>query len=127
MSHILIIEDDPTIVSDACRALRRRGHEVTVAFDGSEGYLSAIGERPDLVLLDLALPGFSGRQVLALLARSRDTARIPVLLLQSDGAAGRLPPTDLGNRVGSIEVPFAPRDLVDAVEQALDRRAVPAA
>lgn len=83
MSHVLIIEDDQDVVAIVAHHLRKCGHEVSIAYDGSEGYLTAVRERPDLVLLDLMLPGFTGQQVLHLLRANPDVKRTPILVLSA--------------------------------------------
>ncbi|MFG0316946.1 MAG: response regulator transcription factor [Planctomycetota bacterium JB042] len=95
MSHVLIIEDDEDVVAVVAHHLRKHGHSVSVAYDGSEGYLTAVRERPDLVLLDLLLPGFTGQQVLHLLRTNPDVRGTPILVLSAlEGAERRTAAAD---------------------------------
>jgi DNA-binding response OmpR family regulator len=90
MARLLLIEDDADLVALLSFRLRRAGHEVRVAYDGSEGYFAALREQPDLILLDLLLPGFTGHQLLHLLRANPDVGRTPVIVLSAldDAQAG---------------------------------------
>ncbi|MEV7418663.1 response regulator transcription factor [Streptomyces sp. NPDC089919] len=82
MPRVLLIEDDPSIREGVGLGLRRRGHEVRAAETG-EGGLAALAEfRPDLVLLDLMLPGMNGVQVCR---RIRETSQLPIIMLTARG------------------------------------------
>ncbi|MFJ5552029.1 response regulator [Streptomyces sp. NPDC093225] len=82
MPRVLLIEDDPSVREGVGLGLRRRGHEVRAAETG-EGGLAALAEfRPDLVLLDLMLPGMNGVQVCR---RIRETSQLPIIMLTARG------------------------------------------
>jgi DNA-binding response OmpR family regulator len=82
---ILIVDDDPDIVETLDFALRRRGYSVRVAYDGQEALASAKTSPPDLMLLDVMLPGCNGYEVSRRLKdwmRQRgDVSRFPIMLL----------------------------------------------
>ncbi|MFJ3040486.1 MULTISPECIES: response regulator [Streptomyces] len=82
MARVLLIEDDPAVQRGVSLALKRRGHEVTVAGSGETGLLSLERHRPDLVLLDLMLPNMSGLEVCR---RIRESKRIPIIILSARG------------------------------------------
>lgn len=82
--RILIIEDEPGIVSFVRRGLEARGHQVVDADNGLDGVLLALDESTELVLLDIALPGLDGHEVLARI-RARRPA-LPVLMLTARDA-----------------------------------------
>src|SRR3954470_24783876 len=65
MAKVLVIDDEPAIVRFLVRALDASGHVVLAAHDGAEGLRLAAERRPDLVILDLVMPGLSGMAVLA--------------------------------------------------------------
>jgi len=111
--HVLIIEDDAELVSATCRTLRPAGYEVSVAFDGSAGYFTAVGRRPDVIILDLDLPGFAGRHMLELLTSSPDTANTPVLAITTDPDFDRRN----GGIVEVLQKPFQPSDLLGHVDR----------
>ncbi|WP_338676420.1 response regulator transcription factor [Streptomyces sp. SCSIO 30461] len=82
MPRVLLIEDDPSVREGVELGLRRRGHEVRSAATGEAG-LAALGEfRPDLLLLDLMLPGMNGVQVCR---RVRESSQLPIIMLTARG------------------------------------------
>ncbi|WP_329377509.1 response regulator transcription factor [Streptomyces sp. NBC_01351] len=82
MPRVLLIEDDPSIREGVGLGLRRRGHEVSAAETGEEGLALLASFRPELVLLDLMLPGINGVQVCR---RIRDTSEVPIIMLTARG------------------------------------------
>ncbi|BFO18586.1 hypothetical protein SHKM778_49740 [Streptomyces sp. KM77-8] len=82
MPRVLLIEDDPSVREGVELGLRRRGHEVRAAATGEAG-LAALAEfRPDLMLLDLMLPGMNGVQVCR---RVRERSQLPIIMLTARG------------------------------------------
>ena len=84
--HILIVDDDRTILESMARLLRFGKYRVSTAFNGAEGIEHAILDRPDLILLDMSMPEMDGRQVIASL-RERQAGDIPVILITGNGQA----------------------------------------
>ncbi|UQX03756.1 response regulator transcription factor [Streptomyces sp. RerS4] len=82
MSRVLLIEDDPSIREGVGLGLRRRGHEVCAAETGEAGLALMAGFHPELVLLDLMLPGINGVQVCR---RIRETSEVPIIMLTARG------------------------------------------
>ena len=87
MAHILVVEDDTFVAKILTIGLQRAGHSTILVEDGREVFSSAREHTPDLILLDVLLPGMDGFQVLKQLKRHPTTQHIPVLMLtaQSDG------------------------------------------
>jgi two-component system cell cycle response regulator DivK len=81
MAKILVIEDNPANMKLACLLLRNAGHEVLCALDAETGLAVARADRPDLVLMDIQLPGMDGLAATALLKQDPVTAGIPVIAL----------------------------------------------
>ena len=81
MAKILIIEDNPTNMTLAVFLLQSAGHTVVSAVDAEGGLTLARDEHPDLVLMDIQLPGMDGLQATALLKRDEETRAIPVIAL----------------------------------------------
>lgn len=79
MARILLVEDDETIRMALQFALGKAGYDVVVAEDGAEGLLKAQNEAPDLILLDIMLPGFSGIHITRTLRQAGN--RTPIILL----------------------------------------------
>ena len=81
MNQVLIVEDDASLVLGLTAALEAEGHEVRVARTGPDGLRFALEGRPDLILLDLMLPGMSGFEVCKRLRDQR--VKCPVIMLTS--------------------------------------------
>jgi two-component system cell cycle response regulator DivK len=81
MAKILIVEDNPANLKLASFLLTRVGHTVLHAVDAESGMAQAIAELPDLILMDIQLPGMDGLAATALLKRDPVTAGIPVIAL----------------------------------------------
>ncbi|MCX5582374.1 response regulator [Streptomyces erythrochromogenes] len=82
MPRVLLIEDDPSIREGVGLGLRRRGHEVRAAETGEDGLALMTSFHPELVLLDLMLPGINGVQVCH---RIRQTSEVPIIMLTARG------------------------------------------
>ena len=81
MARICIIDDSPTDVHALTTMLESGGHKVCSAAAAEEGIAMVRRERPDLVLMDIVMPGMSGFQATRLLSHDHDTAGIPVLIV----------------------------------------------
>jgi DNA-binding response OmpR family regulator len=89
MAHILIVEDDALIAKILTIGLQRADHTIFLVCDGTEAFAYARDHTPDLIVLDVMLPGMNGFQILSQLKHHPTTRAIPVLMLtaQSDGAS----------------------------------------
>ena len=117
MAKILVIDDEPGIVRFVHRALEADGHTVHTASDGAEGLRVAAEVNPDLVVLDLLMPGISGMGVLAALLAEAPHSRVLVLSAVGDVQA-RVRCLDLG-AVDFLAKPFAVSELVARVRSRL--------
>jgi len=81
MAHILIIDDSPTDVRVFTTLLEKNGHRVSSAPSAEEGIAAAKRERPDLVIMDVIMPGMNGFQATRTLSRDADTSAIPILIV----------------------------------------------
>jgi two-component system alkaline phosphatase synthesis response regulator PhoP len=118
MVKILIIDDEPSIVHLVSAYLEPEGYEVYTAIDGISGLKAARAYKPDLIVLDLMLPGIDGIELLTRLRRESD---VYVILLTA-----RTEETDkiVGLSVGAddyVTKPFSPRELVARIKSALRR------
>lgn len=116
--RILVVDDDPTVAEVVTGYLERAGFAVEHAADGVGALASAARDWPDLVVLDLMLPGLDGLEVCR---RLRSTGPVPVVMLTARG--------DEDDRIAGLELgaddyvtkPFSPRELVLRVESVLRR------
>ncbi len=83
MQRILVIEDDGDISELVAMNLHRRGYEVLQAYDGVTGTRMAYAEQPDLIILDIMMPGKDGFEVYKALQQDERASRIPVLFLSA--------------------------------------------
>ena len=86
MPTILLVEDNEANRVMLDRRLRRLGYSVVMAIDGEQGYALAYSVRPDLVLMDVTLPGMNGLRATRLLKASQRTRHIPIIVLTADPA-----------------------------------------
>ena len=87
MARILIIDDSKLILHVAKTILNKQGHQVLLAEDGNIGLQTAVTEHPDLILLDLILPGIDGYEVCQRIKKGDATSEIPVIMLTSKSEA----------------------------------------
>ena len=127
MPTILIVDDEPKIVQLARDYLERAGFAVTSAYDGDAALAVYRAQPPDLIVLDLGLPGRDGLEITRLIRRESD---IPIIMLTARGEeSDKLVGLELGAD-DYIVKPFSPKELVARVRAVLRRaegRAGPAA
>lgn len=121
---ILIVEDDPAALRLASYTLESEGYEVITAVNGVEGLRKAQQEAPDLVVLDIMLPGIDGFEVCHRLRSDPDApqARTPILMLT---AKSQEADREMGQKVGGdlyISKPATPEELTEAVKGLLAQR-----
>ncbi|HNK63188.1 MAG TPA: response regulator transcription factor [Anaerolineales bacterium] len=118
MTKILVIDDEPSITNLVQAYLKPEGYEVFTAADGNSGLKAARAFKPDLIILDVMLPGMDG---LELLSKLRRESEVYVIMLTA-----RTEETDkiVGLSIGAddyVTKPFSPRELVARVKAALRR------
>jgi two-component system response regulator MprA len=118
-NHVLVVDDDAPIAASLRRALEYAGHRVTVAGDGPGALAAAARERPDLVVLDVMLPGLDG---LAVCRRLREQARDVLILMLTarDATPDRVAGLDAGADDYLVK-PFAYEELLARVRALLRR------
>ncbi len=126
MSHrVLVVDDEPDITALVAYHLAKAGYRVSTAANGPDALKSAREERPDIVILDVMLPGASGYDVLAELRRHDETREVGVILL----TARRDEPDRIrGLSLGAddyLTKPFSPAELALRVSALLRRLAAP--
>ena len=125
MQRVLIVEDEVDIADLIMFNLQRAGYEVLKTHDGITGTEIAIRERPDLIVLDLMLPGRDGYSVFREIRRDARTSRIPVIMLT---ARAQTEDRIQGLEAGAddyLTKPFSPKELVLRVNAILKRTDAP--
>jgi two-component system, OmpR family, phosphate regulon response regulator PhoB len=125
-ARILVVEDERDIAALVAYHLTKEGYRVRTAEGGQEALEAIAAEKPDLLLLDLMLPGFSGYEVLQELRRRPEMAEVPVVVLTARrDEADRVKGLELGAD-DYVTKPFSPRELVLRVSAVLRRAQSPA-
>jgi two-component system phosphate regulon response regulator PhoB len=121
MKTILIIEDESALVELVAFNLEKEGYAPLVALDGTTGLEYALNKLPDLILLDLMLPGLSGLEVCKMLKNTDKTSKIPIIMLTAKGEEiDRV----VGFEVGADDYmvkPFSTRELILRIKAVLRR------
>lgn len=118
---IVIIEDEPDILEVLSYNLKREGYEVLAANDGVRGLALVRRERPDMVLLDLMLPGMDGVEICGAIKQDPQTRNVLIIMVTAKGEESDIV---LGLGVGAddyIAKPFSPRELVARVKAVMRR------
>jgi two-component system phosphate regulon response regulator PhoB len=125
-ARILVVEDERDIAALVAYHLTKEGYRVRTAEGGTEALEAAASERPDLLILDLMLPGLSGYEVLGELRRRPELIEVPVIVLTARrDEADRVKGLELGAD-DYVTKPFSPRELVLRVGAVLRRAQSPA-
>lgn len=116
MGRVLVVDDEPDVLLLCRLNLQQRGHELLEAADGSTALEIARDLHPDVIVLDLMLPGISGYDVLEALQRDSETTNIPVLVLTAKSLrADRERSHGLGASA-FLTKPFLPNELCEMVD-----------
>ena len=118
---VVVIEDEPDIREVTEHNLAREGYHVYSSPDGEKGLRLVREKSPDLVLLDLMLPGLDGIEVCRELKAARETRAIPVIMVTAKGEESDIV---LGLGMGAddyIAKPFSPKELIARVKAVLRR------
>ena len=118
-AKVLLIDDSDSFLELTAAVLSRRGHAVCCAQDGKAGIELAEAEQPDLILLDVHMPGLDGIGVLSQLRRRASTSSIPVLMLSGSGSEQHFRIAIGLGAHGYILKPFNIRDLLGRIEAVL--------
>ena len=120
MAKILIVEDDKFLRELIAKKLIKEGYEVEEAIDGEDGVRKAEKIMPDLILLDLILPGIDGFEVLKRVKENQKTALIPVVILSNLGQKDEI---EKGLNLGAVDflikAHFTPEEIVEKIKLVL--------
>lgn len=118
MAKILFIEDDKFLAEILTKKLTDEKFEVTIALDAEEGLKKLKKEKPDLILLDLILPGMHGFEFLAKIKKNPQTQTIPVIILSNLGQKEEIEKgLSLGANDFLIKAHQTPKEIVEKVRQ----------
>lgn len=117
MAKVLIVDDSPTETNKLTSMLERHGHSVLCAGNGEDGVSKARQELPDVVLMDVVMPGLNGFQATRQLSRGQETSSIPVIIITTkDQETDRV----WGMRQGAkayLTKPIDEAELVDTIKK----------
>lgn len=119
MAKVLVVDDEPNILISLEFLMQQAGFDVITAEDGEQALAHVQQTRPDLILLDISLPGISGFDVLEQLRQQSTTAALPIIMLT---AHGREVEREKGMALGAddyITKPFSTQALVEKVNALL--------
>ena len=83
MARILVVDDSPTETHQMVNTLAGQGHQVLTAATGLDGVSMATSEQPDIILMDVVMPGINGFQATRQITRGADTNHIPVVIISN--------------------------------------------
>ena len=117
---ILIIEDDKFLRELIAQKLSKEDYEISEAIDGEEGMSKVKEEKPDLILLDLILPGIDGFEVLSQIKKDPALSLIPVIILSN---LGQKEDVEKGRKLGAVDylikAHFTPGEIIEKIKNIL--------
>ncbi|HUZ39643.1 MAG TPA: response regulator [Streptosporangiaceae bacterium] len=122
MTSVLVVDDDPDVCDLVRYKLEQSGFDVRRASDGDQALREVDAEVPDLVLLDIMMPGMSGLEVLERWRANGATEKLPVIMLTAKAQENDV---ERGFELGADDYvikPFSPRELARRVTAVLSRR-----
>jgi two-component system alkaline phosphatase synthesis response regulator PhoP len=122
--RILSVEDDVDLQQVVAYALKKKGWEVVFAYDGKDGLEKAGDLKPDLILLDMMLPGLNGIEVIKKLKASDETRAIPVIVMTAYPSDAQFLEAEV-KALGAVEYlakPVRLEQLVDTIEKLLPKQ-----
>jgi DNA-binding response OmpR family regulator len=122
---VLIVDDDPEILNLARTLMRRRGFDVIEASDGDEAMRQVLENRPDLVILDVMMPGQSGWEVCRSIRETESLKNTGVIMLTGVGERMNEMTSPLYGADAHLDKPFELETLDDLVTQVLSKRGRP--
>jgi DNA-binding response OmpR family regulator len=121
-ARVLVIDDEKLLLKSTCMALNHYGFEASGALDGEKGLEAAAAFRPDIILLDIMMPGMDGWQVLEKLKQQEATRQIPVIIFTAKEYSNGFALAETRGAVNYIAKPFDLDELVAVLEKHLGTR-----
>lgn len=116
MGRVLVVDDEPDVLLLCRLNLQQRGHELLEAPDGSTALALARERHPDVIVLDLMMPGMTGYDVLEALQGDEETSDIPVLVLTAKSLRADRDRSHVLGAAAFMTKPFLPNELCELVE-----------
>jgi CheY-like chemotaxis protein len=116
MGRVLVVDDEPDVLLLCRLNLQQRGHELLEASEGGRGLELARERHPDVIVLDLMMPGMDGYQVLEALRRDDATSGIPVLVLTAKALRADRERSHVLGAAAFLTKPFVPSELCEMVD-----------
>jgi len=123
MARVLVIEDNPANLKLASLLLRHAGHEVLCATDAEAGLTLARAEKPNLILMDIQLPGMDGLAATAILKGDPATAAIPIIALTAMAMKSDQEASEVAGCDAYIAKPLRYQELYAAMDALLRKNA----
>ncbi|MDT8451179.1 MAG: response regulator [Gammaproteobacteria bacterium] len=120
MAKILIVDDSPTEIHVLKTLLEKNGYDVDAASSGEEGVVAAKEKLPDLILMDVVMPGMNGFQATRQLSKQAETADIPVIIVTTKDQETDKVWAKRQGAVDYIVKPVQEKALVDALKRAFE-------
>ena len=120
-SRILLVDDEPDIVETVSFMLQSRNYQVSIASGGQEGIDKAKEEHPDLLLLDIMMPGMDGYDVCMKLKADSDTKDIPIIMLTAKGESEAVLKSHSLGADDYVVKPFSLPTLLSKLKKFLDK------
>ena len=119
MARILVVDDSPTETHQFVNALARHGYQVLTASSGTDGIAIASEEQPDVILMDVVMPGINGFQATRQLTKNEITSHIPVIIVSSKSQDADRVWGERQGACGYLTKPVDDRVLIDTVNDVL--------
>jgi CheY-like chemotaxis protein len=121
MKRVLVVEDDPTIMSLIVILLEREGYAVIQATSAEESFCLVAEEAPDLILMDVALPGMDGLEATRILKAKDASSRIPIIALTAQAMKQDAERAAVAGCDGFIVKPISTRHFIDEIARYLEK------
>ena len=122
---ILIVDDEEDVVKPIAFRLDTQGFEVLMEPDGDLGFQTAVAELPNLILLDIMMPGIDGLTLCQILKQRADTSHIPIIMLTAKTTMGDVEKAFAANADDYVSKPFEWQELFGKINRALASRPYP--
>jgi DNA-binding response OmpR family regulator len=124
MARVLVADDDPIVRELIVYKLETEGYDVVVAEDGTSALSTVQESTPDIVVLDVHMPGLSGFDVCRMMRAEPATAQVPVIMLTASVQEADISTGFVSGADDYVAKPFSPRELVSRIQAVLARTGV---